>query len=101
MTVNDQTGVYVLESQDVEVWHKAVFDNWWDVRILEGPRPLIENVDVFNNIWGGEVPSREAIFHADNWEAKRSAKDFGLQFDDNRYWWPMSSNGRWISRFAD
>lgn len=101
ITGNDQAGVYVLESQDVEVWHNAVFDNWWDVRILEGPRRLIENVDVFNNILGGEVPSREAILYADNWEAKRSAKDFGLQFDDNRYWWPMSSSGRWISQFAD
>lgn len=101
ITGNDQAGVYVLESQDVEVWHNAVFDNWWDVRILEGPRRLIQNVDVFNNTFGGQVPSREAIFHADNWEAKRSARDFALRFDNNRYWWPTSSSGRWISRFAD
>ena len=28
ITGNDQVGVYVLESQDVDVLHNAVFDNW-------------------------------------------------------------------------
>lgn len=98
---NGQAGLYVLESQDTRLWHNTVLDNHWDLRILTGPRDDVDGVDVFNNVFGGEVRSGQAIMHADDWTSNRSAEQMNIDWDHNMLWWPESSQARWVSRIQN
>ncbi|MFT6812975.1 MAG: parallel beta-helix repeat protein, partial [Ilumatobacter sp.] len=97
---NGETGVWVLESGDVDVWHNALFDNYRDVWVEEGPRSDVRRVAVVNNTMGGSSGA-PAILNVDDWTEERSAKQMNVELRSNRYWLPAGSPTLNISRWAN
>ncbi len=100
VTSNTETGIWVLESSDVRVWHNGAFDNFRDLWILDGPRADVFAVDVVNNTFGGGAAGAQSIVSVDDWTKDRSTAEMNLTMAGNRYWQPVGSPTPYISRFA-
>jgi parallel beta-helix repeat protein len=85
---NGEAGVWVLESSVVDVWHNAVYNNVRDVWVEDGPRSDVNDVRIFNNLFGGDVRADAAwaILSVDDWTEQRSAFDMRVIEGSNRYW---------------
>ncbi|NND74108.1 MAG: DUF1565 domain-containing protein [Ilumatobacter sp.] len=99
-TGNAMTGIWVLESSDVDVWHNAAFDNFRDLWILDGPRSDVFDVSVVNNTFGGGSAAAQSVIAVDDWTKDRSTGEMNLTMAGNRYWLPAGSPTPFISRFA-
>lgn len=97
---NGEAGVWVLESSDVDVWHNALFGNYRDVWVEEGPRSDVQRIAVVNNTMGGSSGA-PAILNVDDWTENRSAEEMMVELQSNRYWLPEGSPTLNISRWAN
>jgi parallel beta-helix repeat protein len=103
---NGESGIWVLESQNAEVWNNAAFDNVWQIKVEEGPRRDVTSVTVRNNLLGSMRGGAEALLDVNDWTQNRSAGQMGVTADHNVYWRsaagapPLSRWGRWPSALA-
>jgi nitrous oxidase accessory protein NosD len=96
---NGEAGVWVLESQDTQVWHNALFGNQRDIWVEDGPRSDVADVGLHaNTLGGGAAP---ALLNVDDWTGARSAADMNVQADHNAYWLPPWSATAHLSRWAN
>jgi parallel beta-helix repeat protein len=103
---NGEAGIWVLESQQVDVWNNAAFDNAWQIKVEEGPRRDVDRVTIRNNILGSSRATGAALLDVNDWTENRSAAQMRVTADHNVYWRPSTSStpvsrwGRWPSSLA-
>ena len=97
---NGEAGIWVLESQHVQVAHNATSANLREIRVLEGPRRLVEDVSIFNNVLGDSRGGR-ALVQVEDWTRQRSADDMNVRLTSNAYWLPATSRVDAISEWGD
>lgn len=103
-----ESGIWILESQDVQVFHNASFRNVREIYVLEGPRQQVRNVTVMNNVVGNGLTGRQLVV-VDDWTNQRTAAQIGVKADANAYWKSADTasppRGSWmdwtLDRFAD
>lgn len=103
---NGESGIWVLESQQVEVWNNAAFDNVWQIKVEEGPRRDVASVTIRNNVIGSSRGGGGALLDVNDWTENRSADQMRVTADHTVFWRPVDSPtvlsrwGRWPSSLA-
>lgn len=107
-----ESGVWVLESNDVEVWHNHLARNLRDVWVEDGPRTSseatadatwdVERVRVVGNVFA-DARGGEALLNVDDWTERRGAESMDVTSNANAFWLPAGSSAplaRW-ARWPD
>jgi hypothetical protein len=104
-----QAGVWVLESNDVEVWNNALYRNDRDIWVEDGPRvdpsansdaiSELLRVSLRNNTMGQGRSGVQASLATDDWTEKRSSVDMRISSDWNAFWLPAGTPTK-LSRWA-
>jgi hypothetical protein len=104
-----QAGVWVLESNDVEVWNNALYRNDRDIWVEDGPRvdpsanadaiSELLRVSLRNNTMGQGRSGVQATLATDDWTEKRSSVDMKISSDWNAFWLPAGTPTK-LSRWA-
>ena len=108
-TDNGESGVWVLESNDVEVWHNHLGHNLRDLWIEDGPRTSPDattdavwdllRVRAVGNVFA-DGSGTEALLNVDDWTERRGATAMKVSSDANAFWLPTSSSTRAVARWA-
>ncbi len=102
---NGESGIWILESTQAQVWNNAAFGNQWQIRVEEGPRRDVQSVKVRNNVVGSTGAGVE-LLHVNDWTEQRSAAQMGVTSNNTLFWAPAGSArtvslwGRWPSQQA-
>lgn len=96
---NGEAGLYILESNDVEIWNNSMIGNWTELRIFEGNRPVPSNrhplvewetarIDVFNNVIGPSPTGRSQMELASCGclNPRPTGHDMSTTSDNNAFW---------------
>lgn len=111
-----EAGIWILETNDAEVWHNALYRNRTEISVMEGPRTDasaddivlwdLARVRIRNNVIGHARTGVEAAVSVDDWTERRSAAAMGVTSDWNAFWSPPQSGtrlvrwARWPDRLA-
>lgn len=107
---NGEAGIWILESNDIQVWNNAAFRNVREIWIEEGPRSSssstlealwdLQRVQVRNNVLGQGSWGSPALLNVDDWTGKRSGASMQVTSDDNAFWLPSNGSTTKIVRWA-
>jgi hypothetical protein len=104
-----EAGVWILETNDAEVWHNALYRNRTEISVMEGPRTDasadaivlwdLQRVRIRNNVIGHARTGVEAAVSVDDWTERRSGSAMGVTSDWNAFWLPSQADTR-LARWA-
>jgi hypothetical protein len=104
-----EAGVWILETNDAEVWHNALYRNRTEISVMEGPRTDASadavvlwdllRVRIRNNVIGHARTGVEAAVSVDDWTERRSASSMAVTSDWNAFWLPPQTSTR-LARWA-
>lgn len=90
---NGEAGIWILESQGVHVLHNESYGNTTEIHVLEGPRALIRNVAVSNNLVGNGSTATSLVV-VEDWTGERSPAELAVRLGGNRYRGDSSRDAR-------
>jgi hypothetical protein len=104
-----EAGIWILETNDAEVWHNALYRNRTEISVMDGPRSDasadeivlwdVQRVRIRNNVIGHARPGVEAALSVDDWTERRSASAMAVTSDWNAFWSPPQTTTR-LARWA-
>jgi hypothetical protein len=102
-------GVYVLESNSVNIWNNTLVENTRNVFVLEGRRSSgdpqipqkVSAITIRNNIlWRGDTQT-VSLLGVQDANKKLTAEQMGVSTNYNAYHRPNSSDPKWVVTWAN
>jgi trimeric autotransporter adhesin len=106
---NGGRGIYILESNDVDVFNNTTARNDRNIYVLEGARnsgtadvpQQVDDVRIVNNVLSGAGSGADLLLATDDATHRRSAEDMRVTANNNAFYRTSATSPRWLVAWGD